>query len=87
MLDEIFEIVSKKRKLPVTQIKLIYRSFTEGVRYYVTNPFVSKGVIRIPNLGAFKMTHRSITQAKKHSVEELQEYTKQFKRKKNATPS
>ena len=84
MLNEIFEIVAKKHKLPVEQIRLCYKSTTDAIRYYITNPLISKTVIRIMNLGSFKMTDRSVrNHNKKDLIPELTNYKQQFKRKKN----
>jgi len=84
MLNEIFEEVARKRNLPVEQVKLIYNSYMLGIRYYLSNPLISKGTIRIPFIGAFKITRRSANAGKTQEEKNLlQDYRKQYERKKS----
>ena len=83
MLNEIFDDVAKKHKLPIEQVKLIYKSCFIGIRYYLSNPLVSKTILRLPGLGSWKMTDRSVKNYHRTDlVENLKEYKKQFKRSK-----
>lgn len=81
MIVNVIKRVSKKTGYSEEQVNMVYRSFSEGLRFYLTNPFVSKGSVLIKGLGKFYMSHRSIEQEKKLTPE-LREYTQQFKRKK-----
>ncbi len=85
MLDEIFEEVARKHKIPVEQVKLVYRSYINAIRYYLSNPLISKSVVRIAQLGAFKLTHRSVRSAQPTMVDELINYKRQYERKKPKT--
>ena len=81
MLSDIFDRVARKHKIPRELVELVYKSFVDGIRYYLTNPLVSKTVIKIPLIGSFKMTKRSV-ENNKQNIELIQDYYQQFKRKK-----
>lgn len=75
MLNEVFKTVAKRQKVTPEQVELVYKSWINGIRYFITHPFISKGTIRLFKIGSFKITHRSAK-----TVEGAEEYTKQFKR-------
>lgn len=82
MLNDIFEEVAKKHNIPVEQVSQVYKSMTDSVRYYIANHLVSKTLIKIPHIGSFTMTPRSVRN-NKNETEKTEDYFKQFKRKKN----
>lgn len=84
MLNSIFKEVAKKKKIPEEQVRLVYKSFIDGVRFYITNPMTSKTVIRVPGIGAFKITKRSAEQSKLPNIQiykKIHERQKQVKSK------
>lgn len=82
MLNDIFEEVAKKHNIPVEQVSQVYKSMTDGIRHYIVNHLVSKTLIKIPYIGSFTMTPRSVRN-NKNETEKTEDYFKQFKRKKN----
>lgn len=77
--EELIRIVSKRLNKPQDQIEHIYKSWINSIRYYTDNPNYSKTTIRIPLLGSFRITPRSVL---KHKDGSMINYYNQFNNKK-----
>ncbi len=84
MLNDIFLEVARKHKIPVDQVELVYKSFTDTLRYYMTNPLYSKTKLLIAGFGSFKITKRSAEQSED---ENYKIYQRIYERKKRRKPT
>ena len=53
MNEEIIETLARKHDMPEEQIKLIIRSFYDGLRHHLSNPLESKSGVMIHGLMTF----------------------------------
>lgn len=75
MNEEKLRELSKKYNLPEEQIKLIIRSFNDGLRHYLSHPLEAKGGIMIHNLVTFYTNEKRV----KREIERMK--LKEFKNK------
>ncbi len=73
MTSKIIEKISKERKLPPEQVKMVIDSLYDGLRYYLTNPLETKDGIILHNFLSFYIDEKKVNKY----VERLK--LKQFK--------
>lgn len=78
-----YEVAQKVNKSP-EQVKLVYESLTNGIRFYLTNVFISKTRILIPKIGSFYIKEYTAKNSKVENILKYQQiYARSKKRKRD----
>lgn len=78
MNEEIIERLAEKHDMSEEQVKLIIKSFYDGLRHYLSHPLEAKGGVMVHGLLTFYINEKKL----KKQIEKIE--LKQFTNKQNA---